>query len=130
MQIIEIVSDLARAKHELAVLTSLDPARLKLCTTAINDLETILEQVLTVAWIPSTLPELHGATTAMLKNIHEVEESVIEAAGPMLNRKLPDEMVRFNVALIGLSTMKFQLNIMFEAAGKIITGMPRAKDAN
>jgi hypothetical protein len=37
----------------------------------------------------------------------------------VLERKLPDELWRFNVALISLSTLRFQLEVLFEAAAKL-----------
>jgi hypothetical protein len=60
MDMIEILTDVAQAKQGLAVL-NVSPARLKICATAISDLERTLEEILTVAWVPRSLHELHTA---------------------------------------------------------------------
>jgi hypothetical protein len=129
MQMTEILTDLSRAKQELAAL-SLTPDRLKLCTTVISELESTLETILTVAWIPRSLPKLQGAIAATLANIEDVEQLIVEAAGPMLIRKQAEEMVRFHIAVISLSTLRFELNVLFEAAARLIERMPRSKEVN
>jgi hypothetical protein len=119
MQVTDILTDLSRAKQELAALT-LDAARLKVCTTAITDLESTLEDILTTAWIPRSSSGLHAAILATLANIEDVEQLIVEAAGPMLIRKQADEMVRFHVALLSLATLRFELEMLFVAAAKLI----------
>jgi hypothetical protein len=47
MQIIEIIGDVAQAKHELAAL-NIEPIVLQRCTTRLTDLTKILEQLLTL----------------------------------------------------------------------------------
>ena len=124
MELIAIVEDITRARHELAALTDVDPARLQLCHTVINDLEDTLEEIILKPWIPRTLVETEGAIHRTMQRIKEVEQLVVDAAEPMLQRKVQEEMWRFNVALLSLATLRFQLDVLFEAAARLIERMP------
>lgn len=124
MELIEIVEDIARARGELAALTDLSPARLQLCHTVINDLEDEIENTLLKPWIPRTYDGVQTAILATMQNMEQVEAWIAEAGGPMLQKKIPDEMWRFNLALLTLATLRFQLDVLFEAAAALIERMP------
>jgi hypothetical protein len=115
MQIIEIIGDVRQAKRELAALTDLDPARLKLCTTAIHDLEETLEELITLPWIPRTLAGLDGSISSVLHNIRRTEKLVDDWVYEIWQRQLPDEVLRMDITLIVLDALKFQLNVLIEA---------------
>lgn len=114
MELIEIVEDITRARQELAALTDLDPARLELCHRVINGLEDTLEEIILKPWIPITSVEIEGAIHRTMQRVEEVEQLIVDAA-PMLERKQPDEIFRFSVALIALATLNFQLQVLLEA---------------
>ncbi len=124
MQIIEIIGDVSQAKRELAALKDLEPARLQRCTTAIHDLEETLEELITIPWVPRTLPGIEGAVLKVIQNIEQLENSIAEAGGPVLENKLPDEMLRFNVALLDLAAMRFTLKTLLEAAAALLVANP------
>ena len=115
MQIIELVGDVTQAKHELAALTDSDPTRLQRCTTAIHDLESTLEELITLPWIPRTRAGLNGAIAAVLQNIHKTEKLIDDRVDDVWERQLPDEILRMDFTLIVLDALRFQLSVLMEA---------------
>ena len=115
MQIIELIGDVTQAKHELATLTDLDPARFQRCTTAIHDLEETLEELITLPWIPKTLAGVNGAISAVLHNIHKTEKLIADRVDDVWDRQVPDEVLRMNITLIVLDALRFQLSALIEA---------------
>jgi hypothetical protein len=124
MEILEILTDVARSRQELAALTDLDPARFHLCETVINSLENEIEHTVLSAWMPRTYPAIEGAILATMRNIAEVELLIEDAAPAVLVGKLPDEIIRFGVALLVLATLRLQLRTLFEAAAKLYSQIP------
>jgi hypothetical protein len=115
MQIIEIIGDVSQAKRELAALTDLDPTRLKLCTTAIHDLEETLEDLITLPWVPRTMAGVTGAIAAVLHNINKTEKLIDDRLDDVWERQLPDEVLRMDITLIVLDALRFQLSVLIEA---------------
>ncbi len=116
----EIISEVARAKHELRAL-KVSPARKRICRIAVNDLAATLDGILTEPWIPRDGIELHAAILGTLQNIEAVEQMIVDAAVPMLERKRADELFRFNIALLDLATLRFTLDVLFDAAAATAT---------
>ena len=104
MEMIEILTDVARSRAELAALTDVDPARRQFCDDVISCLENELEVTILKSWIPRTFAGVESAILGTLQRIEETEQLIIDAAVPMLIKKQPDEMIRFNVALLSLHT--------------------------
>jgi hypothetical protein len=115
MQIVEIIGDVSQAKHELATLTDLDPARLKLCTTAIHHLEEILEELITLRWVPRTMAGINGAIASVMNNIRKTEQLIDGRLDEIWNGQVPDEVLRMNITLIVLDALKFQFSALIEA---------------
>ena len=115
MQIIEIIGDVRQAKRELAALTDLDPARLKLCTTAIHDLEETLEELITLRWVPRTQAGLNGAIASVMNHIQKTEQLIGDRLDDVWERQLPDEVLRMDITLIVLDALRFQLSVLIEA---------------
>jgi hypothetical protein len=122
MQIIEIISDVTQAKHELAALKDLEPARLKRCTTAIHDLEETLEQLITLPWVPRTLAGLNGAISSVMNNIRKTETLIGDRLDDVWERQLPDEVLRMDITLIVLDALRFQLGVLMEAQMHMLRG--------
>lgn len=120
MQIIEIIGDVSQARRELDALQDLDPARMKRCTTAIHDLEETLEELITLPWIPRTVPGLNGSIAAVLNNIHKTETAIDASLDEIWERQVPDEVLRTDLALIALDTLRFQLGVLIEARMHIL----------
>ena len=59
-----------------------------------------------------------------MQNIEQLENDVAEAGGPVLERKLPDEMLRFSVALLDLAALRFTLSALLEAAANLLLATP------
>lgn len=122
MEMIQILTDVAQARAELAdlALTDVDPARLDLCDACIGCLENELEITIVRPWIPATYPEVQSAISATMQNIEQVEEWIVEATVPMLENKIPEEMWRFHIARLSLEALRFQLDVLFEVAAALI----------
>ena len=120
MQIIELIGDVTQAKHDLAALTDLDPARLRRCTTAIHDLEETLEELITLPWIPRTLVGVNGAMSAVLHNIHKTETLIGDRVDEIWDRQVPDEVLRMDITLIVLDALRFQLSALIEARVRML----------
>src|SRR5438445_12047453 len=82
MEIIEIVSDLGRAKHDLTYLqfdADIPPQRLERCTSAVRDLETVVSEILRTAWVPRTVPELTVSIACVQENLRRLQSDVDDA---------------------------------------------------
>src|SRR6266436_7430460 len=120
MQITEIVGDVSQAKRELAALKDLDATRLRRCITAIHDLEETLEELITLPWIPRTVPGLDGAIAAVLHNIRKTEKLIADRLDEIWKRQVPDEVLRMDITLIVLGALRFQLGVLIEARMKML----------
>jgi hypothetical protein len=87
-------------------------------------LASTLEELLLQPWIPRSLDGMNGAVLKVIQNIEELENAIAEAGPPVLERKLPDEMLRFNVALLDLAALRFTLKTLLEAATALLMANP------
>ena len=127
MEMIEILNDVARSRQELADLAlteDVDPARLQFCDDVITRLEHEIELTIFKPWIPKNFGAVESAILGTLQRIEETEQLIVDAAVPMLIKKQPDEMIRFNVALLSLHTLRFQLQMLFDAAVRMYNRLP------
>ena len=124
MELIEILKDVARSRQELAALTDLDPARLQFCDDVISRLENELEVTILKPWIPTTYPKVQCAIIGTMQRIEETEQLIVDAAPTVLVNKQPDEMLRLGIAQLSLSTLRFQLQTLFEAAAHLYNKFP------
>jgi len=93
-------------------------------------LEDTLHHISTAAWIPRSPRELHGAILATIQDIAYVESLIMQAAGPMVEGNQGDERVRFHVALITVAAMRYELEILFEAAARVVKQMLPTENVN
>lgn len=119
MEMLEILTDVATARRELAALTDMDPARLHFCDDVIRCLENELEVTILKPWIPKTFAGCEAAIVGTLQRIEETEELIVQATPAVLLNKFPDHLIRLNVALLSLATLRFQLRTLFDVAATL-----------
>lgn len=119
LQIIDLISDVTQAKHDLAAL-NLDPVRLRRCATAIHDLEETLEELVTFPWTPKTMAGVNGAISAVQNNIRKTETLIDGRMEGVWDRQVPDEVLRMNITLIVLDALRFQLGALIEAQVRML----------
>lgn len=118
MEIHEIISDVCRAKNDfvaLAIDGSVSPERLAKCESAAADLETVVTELLTTAWIPRTIPQLTASIVCVNKNLQRVQADIAAALGVELLECRPDELYRVWCAMSFAELLKFQLDVLMTA---------------
>jgi hypothetical protein len=89
--------------------------KLDYCNSIIGKLESTLEELLTLPWIPRTVPGLDGAISSVLHNIRKTEAAIDDRLDEIWETQAPDEILRADLALIALDTLRFQLAVFIEA---------------
>jgi hypothetical protein len=117
MEIKEIISDVTRAKNDLAslALDGVTPQRLKRCAAAVNDLETGVAELLTEDWIPRTVPELTVSIHCVRENLRRLQSDVDDALDVVIERALPDEFLRVSTAMSMGRLLEVQLDALMSA---------------
>lgn len=118
MSIQSIIFDLTTSRQHLNELKgdpTVAPQKLDYCNSIIGKLESTIEELLTLPWIPRTVPGLNGAISAILHNIHKTEAAIDDRLDEVWQRQVPDEVLRTDLALIALDTLRFQLGVLIEA---------------
>jgi hypothetical protein len=129
MEVREIISDVARAKNDLAAL-ALDGTpqkKLKHCAAAVNDLETAATEILTTAWIPRSVPELTASIYCVRANLRRLQSDVDDALDVVIERGIPDEFFRVSVALSLGRLLEHQLHVLMLA---LMHATPRGEWTN
>lgn len=78
-------------------------------------LDSTISELLTLPWIPKSVPGLNGAISAVVHNIRKAEASIDDCIDEIWNRQVPVEILRADLALIALDTLRFQLGVLIEA---------------
>jgi hypothetical protein len=123
MNIGTIVVDLANSRLQLDTLKTnpgIAPTKLDYCTSIVDRLENTISELLTLPWIPRTVPGLNGAISAILHNIHKTEAAIDDRLDEVWQRQVPDEVLRTDLALIALDTLRFQLSVLIEARLRMV----------
>jgi len=81
MNIGTIVVDLANTRLQLDVLKTnpaIESTKLDYCTSIMGKLQNTIGELLTLPWIPRTVPGLDGAISSALHNIRKTEAAIDE----------------------------------------------------
>ena len=115
MEIHEIISDVCRAKNDLAALAvdeSVTPERFAKCEAAAMDLEAAVSELLTTAWIPKNSHELIACFVCVNKNLQRAQSDVAAALDVVLLECRPDELYRGFIGLSFSRLLEFQLDVL------------------
>jgi hypothetical protein len=118
MNIGTIVVDLANTRLQLDAMKTnpaVEPTKLDYCTSIVGKLQDTIGELLTLPWIPRTVPGLNGAISAVLNNIVKTEAAIDARLDEIWETQAPDEILRADLALIALDTLRFQLGALIEA---------------
>ena len=122
MEVRDMISDVARAKNDLASLRldGVTPDRLARCTSAVADFETSVADMLGTAWIPRTVPELTASIYCLRENIRCVQSDIDDALDVnqepnIFDRARPDELFRVWMAMTFGRLLEFQLDALMNA---------------
>ena len=118
MELQEIISDVCRAKNDLAALAvdeSVTPERFAKCEAATSNLETIVGELLTEAWVPRDPAELLAAIQRTNKNLQRVQADVASVLDVVLPERRPDEFYRVWIAFSFARLLEFQLEVLMTA---------------
>jgi hypothetical protein len=123
MNIGTIVVDLANSRLQLYALKTdpaIAPTKLDYCTSIMDKLQNTIGELLTLPWIPRTVLGLNGSIAAVLANIRKTESAIDDRIEAIWETQAPDEMLRADLALIALDTLRFQLDELIEARMKML----------
>src|SRR5258706_14728680 len=118
MNIGTIVVDLANSRLQLDAMKTnpaIEPTKLDYCTAIMGSLQNTIGELLTLPWIPRTVPGLNGAISSVLNNIRKTEAAIDERLDEIWETQAPDEILRADLALIAQDTLRFQLSALIEA---------------
>jgi hypothetical protein len=118
MSIQTIVLDLENIHQRLDELKAdptVPPHTLDHCNSVMEKLDSTISELLTLPWIPRTAPGLNGAISSVLLNIRKTETAIDDRLDEIWGRQVPDEVLRTDLALIALDTLRFQLSVLIEA---------------
>jgi hypothetical protein len=118
MNIGTIVVDLANSRLQLDALKTnpaIEPRKLDYCTSIMGTLQNTIGELLVLRWIPRTVPGLDGAISSVLNNIRTTEAAIEDRIKEIWETQAPDEILRADLALIALDTLRFQLDALIEA---------------
>lgn len=93
----ELLADVARHRADLIGLRAdldITPDRMKKCAPAVDDLESAIAEILTVARVPRTIPELTSSIASVRMNIRCVHEQVDECIDDVIERGRMDEYLK------------------------------------
>jgi hypothetical protein len=116
MSIQTIIVDLASSRQHLDELKA-DPTmapQFDYCTTLMEKLDSTISDLITLPWIPKSVPGLDGAISSVLHNIRKAETSIDECLDGIWDRQVPVEILRADLALIALDTLRFQLGVLID----------------
>lgn len=118
MEIQEIISDVCRAKNDLAALAvdeSVTPERFAKCEASAADLETIVTELVTTAWVPKNSHALTVSIVCVNKNLQRVEADIAAGLDVVLLDGKPDELYRVWCAMSFAGLLKFELDVLMTA---------------
>jgi hypothetical protein len=121
MNIGTIVVDLANSRLQLDALKTnpaIEPTKLDYCTSIMGKLQNTIGELLTLPWIPRTIMGVDGAISSVLHNIHKTEAAIDDSLDEIW--ETPDEILRADLALIALDTLRFQLSVLIEARLRMV----------
>ena len=79
MNIGTIVVDLANSRLQLDVMKTnpaIESTKLDCCAAIMGKLQDTIGELLTLPWIPRTVPGLDGAISSVLRNIRKTEAAI------------------------------------------------------
>ena len=123
-----MIDDVARAKSDLAELSldaSVTPDRFAKCEVAASDLETVVTELLTTAWIPKNSHELTACIACVHKNIQRVQSDVAAALDVVLLKCKPDELFRIWCAMSFAELLKVQLGVLTTVLAMVMKNQPQ-----
>ena len=125
MQIKEIISDVARAKNDLAslALDGVTPERLARCESTVLNLETIAAEILREAWVPRTVTELTAAIYCVRQDMRWVQSQIDSRIDNLIDRAQPDEFLRMWIAMAFGRLLEHELDVLMNAQAKIMPQM-------
>src|SRR5438309_11905695 len=117
MEVREIISDVARAKNDLAglALDGVTPERMARCQSAVADLENGVAEVLTQNWIPRTVPELTASIYCVRANLRRLQSEIDGCMDDVIERARPDEFFRVSTAMSMGRLLEHQLDVLMDA---------------
>lgn len=128
MDVHEMISDVARARVNLAELasdTSVTPERFTKCEAAASDLETAVTELLTTAWVPKNSHELTASIVCVDKNLHRVQSDVAAALDVVLLECRRDELYRAFIGLSFARLLEFEQDVLMTALAKVMEKEPQ-----
>lgn len=114
-QVEQMIADVSRARNDLAVLAvddSVTLERFTQCEVAALNLETVVTELLTTAWVPKNSCELAASIVSVHKNIEQVQADIAAALDVVLLECKPDELYRAFIALSFSRLLEFQLDVL------------------
>lgn len=102
----------------LAINESVTLERLAKCGTTASDLETIVGEFLTEAWVPRDPTELLVTIQCVHNNLRSVQSDVAAALDVVLLECRPNELYRAFVALSFARQLEFERDILCDALVK------------
>ena len=114
-QVEQMIADVSRARNDLAVLAvddSVTLERFTQCEVAALNLETVVTELLTTAWVPKNSCELAASIVSVHKNIEQVQADIAAALDVVLLECKPDELYRAFIALSSSRLLEFQLDVL------------------
>lgn len=115
----QIITDVAGARRSLDLLQAdpnIAPDQIACCVAAVQNLATILEDVLTVPWVPNQAADIQASIFAMTESIRNMERLIGERIDEVWNAHKPDEMLRVDCALTALEILKYQRDVLMMRA--------------
>jgi hypothetical protein len=97
---------------------AIEPTKLDYCTSIMGKLQNTIGELLTLPWIPRTIMGVDGAISSVLHNIHKTEAAIDDSLDEIW--ETPDEILRADLALIALDTLRFQLSVLIEARLRMV----------
>lgn len=88
---------------------------MKKCAAAVDDLESAIAEILTVPWVPQTIPELTPSVAAVRMNLLWVQGHVDDCIDDVFERGRMDKYLRLSAAMSMGRVLEFQLSVLMDA---------------
>ena len=114
----ELLADVARHRADLIRLRAdpkITPDRMKKCVGVVDDLEWAIAEILTMPWVPRTIPELTACIASVRMNLRWVDEHVDAVIDDVIECGRMDEYLKLSAAISMGRVLEFQFSVLMDA---------------